>query len=570
LSATVTFPSGAALRVAAGPAGEDDEHYEPHGTGNPLLDTSGAVRSTPLSPSFTVGELARSGAATFERARIDPQLVRCLQKLRNHVGRPVHVTSGYRPHRYNARVYARLGLRPTLSRHSSGQAADVKIPGMTGVEIAKAAIDACGTRLGLGIGPDHAHIDVRGRLTVWTHLPKGPAADAARQAVIAHARSPVVHEWLLPPATRRPAGGSAGPGKWVVLVAGYDYERGGVDFEAIALNRMRLLIRRHQAAQRRAHASLSRLIETAPRFVLFDVKTGLVRQSVAAKPKGTRAWSEVARFQPVTSANYSGGGLRFDTDHAGRLSITDVYEQVQTLGTTDPRSLGELSFLSHGYVGGPILVNSWDNSASETDRDPNDKDARALKDFVGPTIDDKKRAAFQAAFASDGHAWMWGCAFYNGSRQVLHRVLSSGKYRTTRLGGVADDDVFEFRFARDDAVRFLRFFRDDRDHEFFPAVGTEAEFPVTFRRTFEEVKTYLSRHLDTYCQRLAVAAQVPCFGALTGTYADYEKEVALPVMVVPTRKPPYSDDFTRYVQFYTTYLGVTLDPEGRHYGRYEP
>ena len=41
-------------------------------------------------------------------------------------------------------------------------------------------------------------------------------------------------------------------------------------------------------------------------------------------------------------------------------------------------------------------------------------------------------------------------------------------------------------------------------------------------------------------------------------------------MVVPTRVPPYSDNFTAYINFYTTYIGVTLDPESRHYARYDP
>jgi len=67
-----------------------------------------------------------------------------------------------------------------------------------------------------------------------------------------------------------------------------------------------------------------------------------------------------------------------------------------------------------------------------------------------------------------------------------------------------------------------------------------------------------------------VAAQVAAFGGLPGTYSDYEKGVELPVMVVPTRKPPYSDDFTRSIRFYSTYLGIPLDPEGRNYGRFDP
>ncbi|HYZ79569.1 MAG TPA: D-Ala-D-Ala carboxypeptidase family metallohydrolase, partial [Gaiellaceae bacterium] len=169
--ATVTFPSGAALQVVSGPTGKGEEHYDPHQTGNPLLDTSAPVRSTALSTSFTVGELTRSGGRTFDKARIDPELVRCLQRLRDHVGRPVHVISGYRPFLYNVELYTKTYKKqPTQSYHSSGQAADVKIAGMSGMEIAKAAIDAGNTKLGLGIDDDNAHIDVRGTWTFWAYF----------------------------------------------------------------------------------------------------------------------------------------------------------------------------------------------------------------------------------------------------------------------------------------------------------------------------------------------------------------------------------------------------------------
>ena len=41
-------------------------------------------------------------------------------------------------------------------------------------------------------------------------------------------------------------------------------------------------------------------------------------------------------------------------------------------------------------------------------------------------------------------------------------------------------------------------------------------------------------------------------------------------MVVPTKSPPYSDNFSRSIQLYTTYFGLALDSEDRHYGRYDP
>jgi hypothetical protein len=379
---------------------------------------------------------------------------------------------------------------------------------------------------------------------------------------------PAPTEWLPPLWTTAPAGGSVG--KWVVLVAGFDYERKGVDFEKIALNRMTLLIRRNVAAQKKAKTPLVQVIETAPRFVVFDFKSGVVRRSVATKPKGTRTWTEIARFQPVTAANYSAradGRRVFDTEQTGRMSIRDVYKHVQEIGRTEPGSLVELSFLSHGWIGGPILVNSDDGLGDATnDRDPNDKDPRMDKDFVHPTMDAAALTEFRAAFDPGGFVWAWGCAFSNSPHKVMHRVLSSAKYRTTARGKLVAADVFKFTFPREHAEKFFHV-----DTDFFPQRGADGEFPLTFERTFEQIKTFFFGRLnETYFNRVALAAQVPCFGALPGTYSDYEKGPELPVMIVPTKKPPYADNFTGPIRFYTTYLSVALDSEGRNYGRYEP
>ena len=61
----------------------------------------------------------------------------------------LRVTSVYRPYLYNVGVYRNRNQKPTESQHSSGRAADVKISGMTGMQIAMAAIDACGRSLAL-------------------------------------------------------------------------------------------------------------------------------------------------------------------------------------------------------------------------------------------------------------------------------------------------------------------------------------------------------------------------------------------------------------------------------------
>jgi Peptidase M15 len=185
---SVTFPSGVMLTVVSGATGAGEQDHDPHASGNPLLDTSPSVRSTRLAPAFTVGEFARSGGRAFDRARIDVELVRCLQKLRDRLGKPVRITSGYRPYLYNVDVYNRRGSKPTLSRHSSGQAADVKVSGLTGMEIAKAALDACGTEIGVGIASDYAHVDVRGKWARWTYFTDRGRNDQAIAAIDAYRR----------------------------------------------------------------------------------------------------------------------------------------------------------------------------------------------------------------------------------------------------------------------------------------------------------------------------------------------------------------------------------------------
>ena len=60
--------------------------------------------------------------------------------------------------------------------------------------------------------------------------------------------------WFWPPGVPVPG---VPRGKWVVLVAGFDYDRGGVDFKEIALRRMKLLIRRNVAAQQKAKTPLA-------------------------------------------------------------------------------------------------------------------------------------------------------------------------------------------------------------------------------------------------------------------------------------------------------------------------
>jgi flagellar protein FlgJ len=163
----VTFQSGASLPVVQLSASKQREHRDPNGSGNPLLDTSGKYRNVRLSRNFTTGEFAQSGGRPSPISRIDPKYVRCLQDIRDSVSRGVKIDSGYRSNKYNTELYRRRGKKPTRSQHISGRAGDIKIRNMSGTEIAEAAIDACGPNIGIGVGSNYAHIDVRGYFAIW-------------------------------------------------------------------------------------------------------------------------------------------------------------------------------------------------------------------------------------------------------------------------------------------------------------------------------------------------------------------------------------------------------------------
>lgn len=75
---------------------------------------------TLLSPNFRVREFAcRDGS---DPVFIDSALVDLLQRIRDHFGQPVTITSGYRTARHNAAVGG-----AAFSQHCYGRAADIRV-----------------------------------------------------------------------------------------------------------------------------------------------------------------------------------------------------------------------------------------------------------------------------------------------------------------------------------------------------------------------------------------------------------------------------------------------------------
>ena len=119
-----------------------------------------------LSPAFRVREFrCRDGTDTV---LIDEGLVVLLQCIREHFGKPVHITSGYRTAAYNAT----LPNASKNSQHIQGRAADFWVEGVPVAIVAAYAEKLLPGRGGIGRYPkDAAHPT---RKTGWVHVDTRP------------------------------------------------------------------------------------------------------------------------------------------------------------------------------------------------------------------------------------------------------------------------------------------------------------------------------------------------------------------------------------------------------------
>jgi len=96
-------------------------------------------------------------------AVVHPELVEKLQLLRDEVGRPVKITSGYRCPAYNTVIGGVVN-----SQHKLGRAADVYVAGMTPGEVAEVAEEIGFRGIGVYASRNFTHLDVRdGPIARW-------------------------------------------------------------------------------------------------------------------------------------------------------------------------------------------------------------------------------------------------------------------------------------------------------------------------------------------------------------------------------------------------------------------
>ena len=127
-----------------------------------------ADRKKKLSPNFTVYEFrCRDGS---DVVMIDESLVVLLQCIREHFGKPITITSGYRTGTHNTAVG---GSRS--SQHLLGRAADIQVAGVSVEDVAAYAESLLPGWGGVGRYPVKAgrtkgwvHVDTRPNKSRWT------------------------------------------------------------------------------------------------------------------------------------------------------------------------------------------------------------------------------------------------------------------------------------------------------------------------------------------------------------------------------------------------------------------
>jgi uncharacterized protein YcbK (DUF882 family) len=113
-----------------------------------------------LSTNFRVKEFACTDGS--DPIFIDTDLVNILQKIRNHFGKSVTITSAYRTPTKNKAVGGE-----TYSQHLYGKAADIKVSGVTPKKVAAYANTILPNKGGIGTYKSFVHVDVRATKSRW-------------------------------------------------------------------------------------------------------------------------------------------------------------------------------------------------------------------------------------------------------------------------------------------------------------------------------------------------------------------------------------------------------------------
>ena len=163
-------PADQSVSVQNKRASYGQKYYDKYATGGGTdmgIKTYQENNSVQLSKNFNSSEF-RCGLGSpcaCSTILIDDKLVEYLQKIRDHFGKKVTITSAYRCPSYNKSIGGATG-----SYHAKGQAADITVDGITPKEVAKYA-ESIGIK-GIGLYETDkdgyfVHIDTRTTKSFW-------------------------------------------------------------------------------------------------------------------------------------------------------------------------------------------------------------------------------------------------------------------------------------------------------------------------------------------------------------------------------------------------------------------
>lgn len=113
-----------------------------------------------LSKNFKVREFACMDGS--DPIFVDSDLVDILQKIRNHFGQPVTISSAYRTPGRNRAIGG-----TTYSQHLYGMAADIRVKNVSPDKVATFANNLMPKKGGIGTYQNFVHVDVRTTRARW-------------------------------------------------------------------------------------------------------------------------------------------------------------------------------------------------------------------------------------------------------------------------------------------------------------------------------------------------------------------------------------------------------------------
>jgi hypothetical protein len=174
-----------------------------------------------------------------------------------------------------------------------------------------------------------------------------------------------------------------------------------------------------------------------------------------------------------------------------------------------------LLFVAHAWEDGPILINTVDPFPQWPWHSPADKDARR-KDLTAPQLSKRDRMVLRKSFSAGGYCINAGC----GGHKALQPLLLSA--------------------ARDESL----------SSTMIHSLQTSAR--------------------QSWNQRFANAANVPCFGAFPGIATAMELGSAEPTLSVPQQAIADRPDFSAALRQIQRSLNFSRDPWGLGLMKFNP